>query len=198
MFALLIFASVAASVFAPGQTPPSRQPRWPEGQVIRVWIDPELAPADAEPLVERAMSTWTTAADGRFRLERAMARDAATMRVRFVRGSGLYGESRPLADDRTGEIFRADVFITADVAGDPLDRRIVLYLTALHEIGHALGLAHNNDFGSIMYAFRQPGDGERYFGAYRNRLRSSEDIGKTTATGLSEADLKALRTLYSK
>ncbi len=110
----------------------------------------------------------------------------------------LYGESRPQADDRTGEIFRADVFITADVMGDPLDRRIVLYLTALHEIGHALGLPHNNDFGSIMYAFRLPGDGERYFGAYRNRIRSPEDIGRSAANGLSEADVETLRRLYSQ
>ena len=90
-----------------------------------------------------------------------------------------------------------DVFITADVSGDLLDRRIVLYLTALHEIGHALGLPHNNDFGSIMYAFRFPGDGERYFGAYRNRLRSADDIGRRTASGLSEADVETLKKLYS-
>jgi hypothetical protein len=163
-----------------------------------VWIEPDKAPAEAEPLVERAMSNWTTAADGRFKLERTGGRDNATMRVRFVRGSSLYGESRPQADERTGEIFTADVFITADVSGDPLDRRIVLYLTALHEIGHALGLPHNNDFGSIMYAFRLPGDGERYFGAYRNRLRTPEDIGKPAASGLSGPDVETLRRLYSK
>ena len=198
MAAILLLATLIESVFTPLQTASRTQPRWPAGQVIRVWIEPDMAPAEADPLVERAMSTWTTAADGRFKLERAPGRDTATMRVRFVRGSGLYGESRPQADDRTGEIVRADVFITADVSGDPLDRRIVLYLTALHEIGHALGLPHNNDFGSIMYAFRLPGDGERYFGAYRNRLRSPDDIGKPAATGLSEADVRTLRTLYAR
>jgi Matrixin len=198
MAAILLLAIIIESVLVPLQTAPRTQPRWPAGHLIRVWIEPDMAPAEAEPLVERAMSTWTSAADGRFKLERATGRDTATMRVRFVRGSGLYGESRPQADDRTGEIFRADVFITADVMGDPLDRRIVLYLTALHEIGHALGLPHNNDFGSIMYAFRLPGDGERYFGAYRNRLRSPEDIGRSAATGLSDADVETLRRLYSK
>jgi hypothetical protein len=197
MFAFLIVATVTATLFASLQTPPRRLPRWPARHVIRVSIDPQLAPSEAEPLVERAMRTWTSAAAGRFKLERATGEEPATMRIRFVRGSGLYGESRPLADDRTGEIYRADVFITADVAGDRLDRSIVLYLTALHEIGHALGLPHNNDFGSIMYAFRLPGDGERYFGAYRNRLRSPDDIGTPAATGLSEADAQTLRALYS-
>jgi len=197
MFAFLIVATVTATLFAPLQTPPRLLPRWPARHVIRVSIDPQLAPPEAEPLVERAMRTWTSAAAGRFKLERATRQEPATMRVRFVRGSGLYGESRPLADDLTGEIYRADVFITADVGGDLLDRSIVLYLTALHEIGHALGLPHNNDFGSIMYAFRLPGDGERYFGAYRNRLRSPDDIGTPAATGLSEADVQTLRALYS-
>ncbi|HEY7448779.1 MAG TPA: matrixin family metalloprotease [Vicinamibacterales bacterium] len=198
MSPVLIAATLALTVAAAPQPVTRTQPRWPAGQVIRVSIDLQMAPAEAEPLVERAMSTWTNAADGRFKLERATSRNPATMRVRFVRGSGLYGESRPLADDRTGEIYSADVFITADVAGDLLDRSIVLYLTALHEIGHALGLPHNNDFSSIMYAFRLPGDGERYFGAYRSRVRFPDDIGKATATGLSDADVKTLKTLYLK
>jgi hypothetical protein len=191
-----IAATLALTMFAASQPAPQTQPRWPAGHVIRVSIDLQRAPAEAEPLVERAMSTWTSAADGRFRLERATSKNPATIRVRFVRGSGLYGESRPLADDRTGEIYSADVFITADVAGDLLDRSIVLYLTALHEIGHALGLPHNNDFSSIMYAFRLPGDGERYFGGYRSRVRFPEDIGKASASGLSDADVKTLRALY--
>jgi hypothetical protein len=189
---------LTAPSFASLQGQSAQPPRWPAGQLIRVWIDPEAAPAEAEPLVRRALSTWTNAADGRFKLELAPARETAMMRIRFVRRSGLYGESRPLANDRTGEIYSADVFITADIAGDVLDRRIVLYLTALHEVGHALGLPHNTDFGSIMYAFRLPGDGERYFGAYRNRLRSPDDIGTPSVTGLSEADVQTLRKLYSR
>jgi hypothetical protein len=49
-----------------------------------------------------------------------------------------------------------------------------------------------------MYSFRRPDDGERYFGAYRRRLRSPDDIGSATATGLAPADVEALRALYAR
>jgi len=70
--------------------------------------------------------------------------------------------------------------------------------TALHELGHALGLPHTNAFDDIMYSFRRPDDGERYFGAYRRRLRSDDDIGAELASGLSAADVSALQTLYRR
>ena len=82
-----------------------------------------------------------------------------------------------------------------DNAGDPLQQRLVIYLTALHELGHALGLSHTDAFDDIMYSFRRPDDGAQYFGAYRKRLRSSGDIGIGRATGLSRADLAALQDL---
>jgi hypothetical protein len=47
-----------------------------------------------------------------------------------------------------------------------------------------------------MYSFRRPDDGERYFAAYRQRLRSPDDIGSSTASGLSRKDLAAARELY--
>ncbi len=49
-----------------------------------------------------------------------------------------------------------------------------------------------------MYSFRRPDDGERYFGAYRRRLSSSDDIGSERATGLSPADVAALQHLYDR
>ena len=77
-------------------------------------------------------------------------------------------------------------------------RRIVAYLTTLHEIGHALGLPHRDQFSSIMYAFRLPGDSERYFGGYRGLLRSADDVGAATATGLSPQDVTELRARYDR
>ena len=79
-----------------------------------------------------------------------------------------------------------------------MTRHIVVYLTALHELGHALGLPHTDEFSDIMYSFRRPDDGERYFGAYRKKLRAIGDIGSASATGLSSADVAALRQLYDR
>ena len=163
-----------------------------------MWVDARSAPPGAEGLVERAISTWSRAASGRIRLEKSSTRDAAAIRVRFAQADGIYGEAAPRIDRTTGLISSAEVVIASEVGGDALQQRIVIYLTALHELGHALGLPHTNAFDDIMYRFRRPDDGERYFGAYRRRLRSAEDIGSERATGLAPADLTALRSLYDR
>jgi hypothetical protein len=171
---------------------------WAHGTTIRVWIDPARAPAGGDRLVERAMQTWTMAADGRFRLERIATKEAAGIRVHFFTRDWRYGMTEAVPDPRTGLLTSAEVVVAADADGDALDHQIVVYLTALHELGHALGLSHTADIARIMYLFRQPGDGERFFGAYRQRLRSPDDIGSERATGLSVDDVKALRALYDR
>jgi hypothetical protein len=171
---------------------------WPAGAVIRVWIDPVKAPTGGADLVERAMHTWTGAAQGRFRLERTAATETAAVRVHFFSRDWRYGMTRTRPDPVTGLIAEADVVVAADAGGDTLDRDIVIYLTALHELGHALGLAHTTEITDIMYLFRVEGDGERFFGAYRRRLHSASDIGSASATGLSPEDVRVLRSLYER
>jgi hypothetical protein len=197
---LTVRAIVAALLIAIGVVPAAARgaTHWPAGAVIRVWIDPAGAPPGRDALVERAMKTWTEAAGGRFRLERVASKDGAGVRVHFFTRDWRYGMTQARPDPPTGLIAEAEVVVAADADGDALDHHIVIYLTALHELGHALGLSHSTDIDDIMYLFRQEGDGERFFGAYRKRLRSADEIGSARATGLSTEDVRVLRDLYDR
>jgi matrixin len=173
--------------------------RWPKGETIRLWVDPRHAPVGGEALVHRAMQTWVEASDGRLAFAREPRQHEATLRVRFITNrDGLYGGTAPHVDPQSGWMASADIMIARDAATSALDRNIIIYLTALHEIGHALGLQHTNDFSTIMYEFSRPDDGERYFSGYRARLRSADDIGSANATGLSPKDVDILRELYDR
>ena len=79
-------------------------------------------------------------------------------------------------------------------ARDPLLRESIVYLTCVHELGHALGLPHTRDYRDIMYYFGYGGDIPNYFQRYRAGLRSRVDIA--TASGLSSGDVTALKSLY--
>ena len=67
----------------------------------------------------------------------------------------------------------------------------MVYLTCVHETGHALGLRHTAAFADIMYNFRYGGDLVEYFARYRRLLKTRNDIAKHA--GVSEADRSALK-----
>jgi hypothetical protein len=161
-----------------------------------VWIGESPSRRSDPDLVVKAMNVWTNAAAGRFRLERSTDRTAADVRVIFSTSDVHLGETAPLYDRRTGVIVSAEVAIATNVAGDSLTQQLVVYMTALHELGHALGLPHTATFADVMYFFTRPDDAEWYFAAYRAHLRSAADIGSARATGLSAGDLSALHALY--
>jgi hypothetical protein len=156
-------------------------------------------PGDRE-LAEWALADWARASDGKIRFVRAPSAGRALIRVRWISpDSGLYGEmERVLVDGKRGAI--VNVSAAAASLGGPLrtmtekDRLLrdtIVYLTCVHELGHALDLQHTADFADIMYAFGYGGDIVEYFSRYRRRLQSRADIARES--GLSPGDIAALQ-----
>ncbi len=159
-------------------------------------------PDDAE-LARWALEDWARALDGDLQFHVVDAEDEALVRIRFVPpGGGQYGEMLALnvAGKRGAAVFvRPDTqalgpVIAQRAAEDSLFRETIVYLTCLHELGHALGLPHTDAYADIMYAFGFGGDIEEYFMRYRRKISSRSEIADQT--GLSEADRVNVRSLY--
>jgi hypothetical protein len=157
---------------------------------------------DDRQLALWALDAWRRAATG-LRFEPAKEANALVRVYWSEANQGLYGEMRPLTvGGRPG----AAVFIQPDVtvlgddlawrAGqDDLFRDSIVYLTCLHELGHALGLAHTADFRDIMYFFGFGGDIVDYFNRYRVQLHARSDIA--AVSGLSDGDKRRIAAKYA-
>jgi len=148
-------------------------------------------------LVRLTLANWQEASDRLLRFEESEEFLAEGLRIFFAGYFPDFGTARPVVDPETGEIRRADVIVVSDPMGDRLQSDLVVYLTALHELGHALGLRHSEQRGEIMYGFHGPSDADWTFRAYRRKLRSLEDIGSASASGITGADRQAIRALYA-
>ena len=165
-------------------------------QKYSYWVEPCSNPASGcqanDPeLAAWALEAWQNASGGA--LEASRMNDPRHARIRIFWATaeqGLYGEARPVLVDgqRGAEVYvRPAPFRTGD---DKLLRDAIVYLTCLHETGHALGLPHTAAFDDIMYSFQYGGDIPEYFGRYRRKLHARDDIHKNA--GMSEADRKHL------
>jgi len=151
-----------------------------------------------------ALKQWERALAGVLHFEPSAENDAEVRVFWVPAGDGRYGEMRAF---QSGPLRGAAVFIRPDTSAlapaianaarqDPLMRDTVVYLTCLHELGHALGLEHTAAIADIMYFFGYGGDIPGFFNRYRLQLHTRSDIA--TTSGLSASDIARVRALYKK
>lgn len=166
------------------------------------WVQPCTDPAsmcqpDDPQLAAWAFDAWQKASNGELAFTRVADRDHARIRLYWASAEqGLYGETRPvLIHGQMG----AEVYVLPSpmpVNGDRLLRDAIVYLTCLHESGHALGLSHTRAFADIMYSFQYGGDIDEYFGRYRRKLTTRADIAKNP--GMSAEDRAQLLSVIKE
>lgn len=206
---LALVGALWASVAIAQPPMPRRGPRpldvaSPIGYFIDEGRAVEGGQAGDRQLAEWALQAWRQAAGDRLTLQPAPRARARIQVVWAGPQDGQYGEMRGIdVDGAAGAV----VFIRPDTSAlgpdidalarrDPLFRDTVVYLTCLHELGHAFGLEHTNRFEDIMYSFLYGGDIVEYFNRFRRQLKTRNDIAR--ASGMSPGDAATIRRLYER
>ena len=165
------------------------------------WIDECTAEAanatgcqsgDAE-LGRWALEAWQRETNGGVKFTKSASEAHARIKLHWANGAAhLYGETEPVVvDGKRGAV----IYVLPEArAADPLLRDAIVYLTCVHESGHALGLRHTDAFADIMYTFGNGGDIAEYFGRYRRLLKTRTDIAQHS--GISPADRIAIRAAF--
>ena len=201
----LLFGTVSRGAVS-GQSLATLEPLDAAGRVTYFIAEGEGGSAYRPPdrdLAAWALNAWEKSMGGALRFEPASREQDALVRVYWVpAGAGQYGEMQPLlVNGRRG----AAVYIRPDTSAlggdiarlarlDSLFRDTIVYLTCLHELGHALGLAHTADIRDIMYFFGYGGDIPGFFKRYHAQLTRRDDM--SGVAGLSDGDIARVRALY--
>ena len=176
------------------------------------WIQPcsaevahETTCAAGDPeLAEWALDAWHRAARPDLTFVTA-SEDHARIRVYWASGRmRLYGEARPIdVDGKRGSAIYVnpditqlgeEIYVAAE--RDALLRDAIVYLTCLHESGHAIGLSHTGKYEDIMYSFGFGGDIVEYFERYRRKIGARQDIKGESA--ISAYDRQRLLAIFRK
>ncbi len=153
-------------------------------------------------LAQWAMELWAAASGGTMKVEKVKTAEEADIRFMWIdpQRKGLYGQAQTF---REGGREVAEVVINPSIASlgpemvaatakDPLYGDVILFLTCVHESGHALGLPHTRQYADIMYSFEFGGDFVEYFGRYRRKLRTRTDMRKAALLSPGDAaEIKA-------
>jgi hypothetical protein len=159
--------------------------------------------ANDPKLAELALSAWARESGGKLKFVPASQSPNALIRIRWISAEGgLYGETqRVTVNGEPGAIVNVSPSVSG--LGEPIStaafrdrllRDTIVYLTCVHEIGHAIGLQHTRNFADIMYSFAYGGDFVEYFSRYRRQIKSRADIARFS--GLSQSDVSVLKSLY--
>ncbi len=151
-----------------------------------------------------ALEAWQRESNGAITFRPGPNEEQSRIRIRWAGGaSSLYGETQSIeVNGKHG----ANIFVLPDLRGlgpdiyaagehDALFREAIVYLTCLHESGHAIGLAHTRNFADIMFSFGYGGDVVEYFQRFRRLLQTRGDI--RAHAGISDSDRTVLRAITS-
>ena len=166
-----------------------------------------VAPGPVDPgdatLAVWAVEAWKRVLGGSIRFMEVSDPGAAQIRIEWAESAtGRCGEMQPtLVNGGRGAFVRirpAGVGFGSTLgrrsAVDPVFRAIVIYLTCLPELGHALGLSHSDEYGDVMFDFADGGNVVAFFERYRRRVNTAIDIRRLV--GLSSNDIRRVRELY--